>query len=81
MLGDAVAETRARGCLTIAFADGLGAAWTFDPPTVDPSIRQELAEVTYHVLWELVHVFFEHRGRPLRGRGGVELPVPVPDRA
>ena len=26
------------------------------------SIRQELVETLYHVLWELVHVFFEHRG-------------------
>ena len=25
-------------------------------------MRQELVETLYHVLWELVHVFFEHRG-------------------
>ena len=52
------------------------------------SSRQELVETLYHVLWELVHVFFEHRGllegrdrapRPRRRR--VELPVPVPGRA
>ena len=30
-------------------------------------MRQELAETAYHVLWELVHVFFEHRGL-LEGR-------------
>ena len=30
-------------------------------------MRQELAETLYHVLWELVHVFFEHRGL-LEGR-------------
>ena len=29
--------------------------------------RQELVETLYHVLWELVHVFFEHRGL-LEGR-------------
>jgi D-sedoheptulose 7-phosphate isomerase len=34
---------------------------TFDPPTSDPFIRQELIETLYHVLWELVHVFLEHR--------------------
>ena len=28
----------------------------------DRDIRQELVETLYHVLWELVHVFFEHRG-------------------
>jgi D-sedoheptulose 7-phosphate isomerase len=33
----------------------------FDPPTDDPFIRQELIETLYHVLWELVHVFLEHR--------------------
>ena len=30
-------------------------------------MRQELVETAYHVLWELVHVFFEHRGL-LEGR-------------
>jgi D-sedoheptulose 7-phosphate isomerase len=34
---------------------------TFSPPTDDPFIRQELIETLYHVLWELVHVFLEHR--------------------
>jgi D-sedoheptulose 7-phosphate isomerase len=72
----AVASARSRGCLTIAFADGLGAEWTFDPPTVDPGIRQELAEVTYHVLWELVHVFFEHRGRHSEGAGASSFLYP-----
>ena len=32
-----------------------------------PVRRQELVETLYHVLWELVHVFFEHRGL-LEGR-------------
>ncbi|WP_372789552.1 SIS domain-containing protein [Paraconexibacter sp.] len=57
----AVAAARGRGCLTIAFA-GSGAAWEFPAPTQDPFVAQELIETTYHVLWELVHVFFEHRG-------------------
>ena len=60
-LTDAIAMARARGCLTIAFAP-LGAEWELEPPSAEPFVRQELAETTYHVLWELVHVFFEHRG-------------------
>jgi D-sedoheptulose 7-phosphate isomerase len=47
------------GCLTIGF--GAGAQWDFAPPTDDPFVRQELVETLYHVLWELVHVFIEHR--------------------
>ena len=62
----AVAAARDRGCLTIAFAPA-GAEWEFYPPTPDSSIAQELVETLYHVLWELVHVFFEHRGL-LEGR-------------
>ena len=64
--GDAIAVARRRGCLTIAFAPA-GAEWEFEPPTSDPYVRQELIETLYHVLWELVHVFFEHRGL-LEGR-------------
>ena len=62
----AIAVTRTRRCLTIAFAPA-GAEWEFEPPTSDPYVRQELVETLYHVLWELVHVFFEHRGL-LQGR-------------
>ena len=57
---------RERGCLTLAFT-GAGAEWEFEPPSPDASIRQELVETLYHVLWELVHVFFDHRGL-LEGR-------------
>ena len=38
-----------------------------EPPSSNEFVRQELVETTYHVLWELVHVFFEHRGL-LEGR-------------
>jgi D-sedoheptulose 7-phosphate isomerase len=62
----AMAIARERGCLTVAFAP-VGAEWEFDPPSDDASIRQELVETLYHVLWELVHVFFDHRGL-LEGR-------------
>ena len=62
-----------RGCLTVAFDPasaqlaGPGApapppAWSFAPASPDPLVRQEVCETAYHVLWELVHVFFEHRG-------------------
>jgi D-sedoheptulose 7-phosphate isomerase len=57
---------RERGCLTIAFAPA-SSEWEFQPPSRDPFVRQELVETLYHVLWELVHVFFEHRGL-LEGR-------------
>jgi D-sedoheptulose 7-phosphate isomerase len=55
-----------RGCLTLAFAPA-GAEWEFEPPGQDAPVRQELVETLYHVLWELVHVFFDHRGL-LEGR-------------
>jgi D-sedoheptulose 7-phosphate isomerase len=62
----ALAIARERGCLTIAFSPA-GAEWEFCPPSDDRYVRQELIETLYHVLWELVHVFFEHRGL-LEGR-------------
>lgn len=57
---------RKSGMLTIA----LGApGWepgevdfAFVVPSGDPFIVQEIHETLYHVLWELVHVFFEHKG-------------------
>jgi D-sedoheptulose 7-phosphate isomerase len=62
----AIALARERGCLTLAFAPA-GAEWEFEPPSLDAPVRQELVETLYHVLWELVHVFFDHRGL-LEGR-------------
>ena len=56
-----LAAGRERDCLTIAFAPA-GADYEFDLPSADRHVRQELAETLYHLLWELVHVFFEHRG-------------------
>jgi D-sedoheptulose 7-phosphate isomerase len=50
------------GCLTIAFDE-------LPFPTDDPFVRQELAETTYHLLWELVHVFFDHLGGSSAGAG------------
>jgi len=68
-----VALAAARGCLTVSLAPS-PAEWRFDPAGPDPFVRQELAETLYHVVWELVHVFFEHRGllagREVRTRTG-----------
>jgi D-sedoheptulose 7-phosphate isomerase len=51
------------GCLTIGFPGASSSPdWSFDPPSSDVFVRQEIVETTYHLLWELVHVFFEHRG-------------------
>ncbi|MFP5361526.1 MAG: SIS domain-containing protein [Thermoleophilia bacterium] len=64
----ALAAARARGCLTVAFAPGSGAEWEFDLSAVpDAFIRQEIVETLYHLLWELVHIFLDHRGL-LEGR-------------
>ena len=52
---------RAAALPTLAFTH-VGADLEFVPASEDPFIDQELVETTYHVLWELVHVFFEHRG-------------------
>ncbi len=66
-LSRALAWAQNQGALTLAYAQRTGAEWEFPPPSEDPFVRQELAETHYHVLWELVHVFFEHRGL-LQGR-------------
>jgi len=38
------------------------ADYVFRVGSDDPYIVQEVHETAYHVLWELVHVFFEHKG-------------------
>jgi D-sedoheptulose 7-phosphate isomerase len=61
---------RERGLLTIALAGGKGgqiardkvAEHVLTAPASDPRIVKELQVTTYHVLWELVHVFFEQPG-------------------
>jgi D-sedoheptulose 7-phosphate isomerase len=49
---------------------------SFIPPTDDPFVRQELIETLYHVLWELVHVFLEHRDRSRVGAGAASFLYP-----
>jgi D-sedoheptulose 7-phosphate isomerase len=34
----------------------------FAVPSDNPHVVQEVQETTYHILWETVHVFFEHKG-------------------
>ncbi|MEJ7785036.1 MAG: SIS domain-containing protein [Solirubrobacteraceae bacterium] len=60
-VSEAVRAATAVGCETVGFAP-VGADWEFVVPTADPFLAQEQAETAYHVLWELVHVFFDHRG-------------------
>lgn len=63
---EALRLARERGCLPIAYGSS-DAEWGFEVTADDPFVRQEIIETHYHVLWELVHVFFEHRGL-LEGR-------------
>ena len=61
---------RERGLLTIALAGGDGgqiaagkaADHVLVAPSADPRVVKELQVTAYHVLWELVHVFFEQPG-------------------
>jgi D-sedoheptulose 7-phosphate isomerase len=58
------------GMLTVALAGGGGGALAASPAVdhllatsaADPRIVKEMHVTTYHVLWELVHVFFEQPG-------------------
>jgi D-sedoheptulose 7-phosphate isomerase len=78
----AITHARRAGALTVAFAP-LGAEVALVPPTADSFIAQELVETAYHVLWELVHVFFDHRGllagrdeRPVHDAGAASFLYP-----
>ena len=51
---------RARRAMTFALP-GLDGDYAVAAPTPHPFIHQEIIEMLYHVLWETVHVFFEHR--------------------
>src|SRR5215211_4972720 len=56
----ALLAAKERGALAFALAGEAG-DYTFDLPDDDPFVIQEVFEVLYHVLWETVHVYFEHR--------------------
>lgn len=61
---------RELGMLTIALVGGDGGAIAVSPAvdhllvtsSSDPRVVKEMQVTTYHVLWELVHVFFEQPG-------------------
>jgi D-sedoheptulose 7-phosphate isomerase len=64
-----LAAARDRGLLTIALVggtDGLAGHPAVDhlltAPSADPRVVKELHVTMYHLLWELVHVFFEQPG-------------------
>ena len=63
-------EAHGAGLLTVALAGGDGGRLATSPSvdhllvvaSEDPEIVKEVHVTTYHILWELVHVFFEHPG-------------------
>jgi len=56
----ALGVAQERGALTFALAGEVG-DYPFDLPDEDPFVCQEVFEILYHMLWETVHVYFEHR--------------------
>lgn len=62
----ALKQAGSLGMLTILLAGpGTARDWAeylYEVPSGDPYVVQEVHETLYHVLWELVHVFFEHKG-------------------
>ena len=79
----ALGMARDRGALTFALAGEVG-DYPFSLLDKDPFLSQEVFEVLYHMLWETVHVYFEHREQghdvgassflyPFLGRGGQQL--------
>jgi D-sedoheptulose 7-phosphate isomerase len=65
----ALQEARRMGLLTLGLTGNEGGImvqtaldFRFVVPSRDPMVIQETHETLYHVLWELVHIFFEHEG-------------------
>ena len=65
----ALVEARRMKLLTLGLTGGEGEQFQESAPdflftvnTHDPLVIQETHETLYHVLWELVHIFFEHEG-------------------
>ncbi|MDQ3766645.1 MAG: SIS domain-containing protein, partial [Actinomycetota bacterium] len=70
----ALGQAEAAGMLSILLGGGSSGATPpehlFEVASDDPFIVQEVHETLYHVLWELVHVFFEHKGLLVDQGGG-----------
>ena len=65
--GALLERAKASGMLVLALtgtAPDVDANFHFAVPSDDPLVVQETHEMLYHVLWELVHVFLEHRATP-----------------
>jgi len=65
----ALKVARQMGLLTLGLAGGDGGQlkrteldFCFIVQADDPLVIQETHETLYHILWELVHIFFEHEG-------------------
>jgi len=68
----ALTAARQMGLLTLALVGGDGGLpgqmglteldFCFIVQAHDPLVIQETHETLYHILWELVHIFFEHEG-------------------
>ena len=66
---DALSKARQLGLLTLGMTSGDGGElakaeldFCFTVASEDVMAVQETHETLYHILWELVHVFFEHEG-------------------
>ncbi|MFN2489850.1 MAG: SIS domain-containing protein [Actinomycetota bacterium] len=63
---EALERATASGMLSVSLGatggTAAGAQHAFEVDCSDPFVVQEVHETLYHVLWELVHVFFDHRG-------------------
>jgi D-sedoheptulose 7-phosphate isomerase len=66
---DALNLSKRLGLLTLCLTGGDGGIskrteidYDFVVQSYDPFVIQETHETLYHVLWELVHIFFEHEG-------------------
>ena len=66
---EALGAAKGMGLLTLGLTSGNGGKFAqagldfcFRVQSDDPLTVQETHETLYHVLWELVHIFFEHEG-------------------
>ncbi|HEY6540625.1 MAG TPA: SIS domain-containing protein, partial [Ktedonobacteraceae bacterium] len=65
----ALEAAKQKGLLMLGLTGGdgglfrkIGLDFCFVVHTADPLLIQETHETLYHILWELVHIFFEHEG-------------------